>query len=319
MAQQPTHVPKFGNWDSEENIPYTAVFDSARTVKGVGGKMINPNDPEENPAAFAHSVNESDHAAQQPPRKKYELQSFPPDKLSPTLPRTPVGAESNGVLVTKPRHERRISREDIEVKRQIESPAHSQYADAASRKTVGESAGHRYSGRSTTTGGPLISKTDSQRRRPYSNQENSGSDRGGGEHFHGVDQSPSHHYHGRLGNKPAAGSLGLEKKVSTEGGTVFAPGTPGRSKVRGGNNRADETPDRNAALPKFGAWNENDPASADGFTFIFNKAREEKQTSTAKFPTIHSDTASYDSGHKQSNISRSKSAVCCCFAPKAVE
>lgn len=46
--QQRSHVPKFGNWESEENVPYTAYFDKARKGRG-GTKMINPNDPEENP------------------------------------------------------------------------------------------------------------------------------------------------------------------------------------------------------------------------------------------------------------------------------
>ncbi|KAK2967302.1 hypothetical protein RJ640_004868 [Escallonia rubra] len=31
-------------------------------------------------------------------------------------------------------------------------------------------------------------------------------------------------------------------------------------------------------LPKFGEWDVNDPASADGFTVIFNKARDERKT-----------------------------------------
>nr|GMC48519.1 RPM1-interacting protein 4-like [Ipomoea batatas]GMC77018.1 RPM1-interacting protein 4-like [Ipomoea batatas] len=31
-------------------------------------------------------------------------------------------------------------------------------------------------------------------------------------------------------------------------------------------------------LPKFGEWDVNDPASAEGFTVIFNKARNEKRT-----------------------------------------
>lgn len=35
-------------------------------------------------------------------------------------------------------------------------------------------------------------------------------------------------------------------------------------------------PDKGAAVPKFGEWDENNPASADGFTHIFNKVREEK-------------------------------------------
>ncbi|KAL1826270.1 hypothetical protein ACET3Z_004682 [Daucus carota] len=45
------HVPKFGNWGGEDNVPYTAYFDSARKSKA-GGAMINPNDPEQNPEAF---------------------------------------------------------------------------------------------------------------------------------------------------------------------------------------------------------------------------------------------------------------------------
>ncbi|KAK5838870.1 hypothetical protein PVK06_007616 [Gossypium arboreum] len=32
------------------------------------------------------------------------------------------------------------------------------------------------------------------------------------------------------------------------------------------------------ALPKFGEWDVNDPASAEGYTAIFNIARDEKRT-----------------------------------------
>ncbi|KAJ0715705.1 putative RPM1-interacting protein 4/NOI4 [Helianthus annuus] len=31
-------------------------------------------------------------------------------------------------------------------------------------------------------------------------------------------------------------------------------------------------------MPMFGDWDVNDPASAEGFTVIFNKARNEKKT-----------------------------------------
>lgn len=31
-------------------------------------------------------------------------------------------------------------------------------------------------------------------------------------------------------------------------------------------------------MPKFGEWDVNDPSSAEGFTVIFNKARNEKKT-----------------------------------------
>ncbi|XP_042473904.1 protein NOI4-like [Zingiber officinale] len=36
--------------------------------------------------------------------------------------------------------------------------------------------------------------------------------------------------------------------------------------------------ERGRPLPKFGEWDVNDPASAEGFTVIFNKARDEKKT-----------------------------------------
>ncbi|XP_062011580.1 RPM1-interacting protein 4-like [Rosa rugosa] len=53
MAKR-SHVPKFGDWNNKGgNVPYTAVFDKARKGKLKDGvKIMNPNDPEENPEAF---------------------------------------------------------------------------------------------------------------------------------------------------------------------------------------------------------------------------------------------------------------------------
>lgn len=48
---QHSHVPKFGNWDADNNIPYSACFENARREKA-GGFMMNPNDPMQNPEAF---------------------------------------------------------------------------------------------------------------------------------------------------------------------------------------------------------------------------------------------------------------------------
>ncbi|XP_057983094.1 protein NOI4 [Malania oleifera] len=36
--------------------------------------------------------------------------------------------------------------------------------------------------------------------------------------------------------------------------------------------------DKGRALPKFGEWDVNNPASAEGFTVIFSKARDEKKS-----------------------------------------
>lgn len=43
-------------------------------------------------------------------------------------------------------------------------------------------------------------------------------------------------------------------------------------------------PDKSAAVPKFGEWDENDPASADGYTHIFDKVRKEKQDTAGNAP-----------------------------------
>ncbi|KAK6124497.1 hypothetical protein DH2020_041750 [Rehmannia glutinosa] len=41
---------------------------------------------------------------------------------------------------------------------------------------------------------------------------------------------------------------------------------------------------RSVSVPKFGQWDETDPRSAEGFTVIFNKVKEEKQIAAAKMP-----------------------------------
>lgn len=43
-------------------------------------------------------------------------------------------------------------------------------------------------------------------------------------------------------------------------------------------------------MPKFGEWDVNDPASAEGFTVIFNKARDEKKTGGKPESPAKSDT-----------------------------
>lgn len=60
-------MPKFGNWENEDNVPYTVCFDKARQKRG--GKMMKSNDPQEktdvlpdndpSPVAPAHSAKSS--------------------------------------------------------------------------------------------------------------------------------------------------------------------------------------------------------------------------------------------------------------------
>ncbi|GAU43605.1 hypothetical protein TSUD_184980 [Trifolium subterraneum] len=51
--------------------------------------------------------------------------------------------------------------------------------------------------------------------------------------------------------------------------------------------------DKGRPLPKFGEWDVNNPASAEGFTVIFNKARDEKKTNTTNNVTPRRNGQSY--------------------------
>ncbi|TKY66157.1 RPM1-interacting protein 4 [Spatholobus suberectus] len=92
---------------------------------------------------------------------------------------------------------------------------------------------------------------------------------------HNIDRSPLH----RQAKTPGRDSPSWEGKNSYDN----SHGTPGKSRLRPFH-RGDETPDKGAAVPKFGEWDENNPASADGYTHIFNKVREEKQVGAGHVP-----------------------------------
>lgn len=78
-------MPKFGNWGNEDNTPYTVVFENAR--KNRGGKMINPNDPQENPDMF-------------------------PNVAPSSRPKTPPTEEPMGMETARQTNKRRVSKED---------------------------------------------------------------------------------------------------------------------------------------------------------------------------------------------------------------
>eukprot|EP00257_Ricinus_communis_P025521 XP_025012935.1 RPM1-interacting protein 4 isoform X1 [Ricinus communis] len=75
-------------------------------------------------------------------------------------------------------------------------------------------------------------------------------------------------------------------------------------------NRGDDSSDHSAAVPKFGDWDETNPASADGYTHIFNKVREEKQGGPAKVPVQPTESSRSNGHHGNEN---SKKQSCCCF------
>ncbi|XP_071715440.1 RPM1-interacting protein 4 [Rutidosis leptorrhynchoides] len=239
-------VPKFGNWESEDNVPYTVYFEKARKGK-TGGKMINPNDPQENPEMFA-DIKTPPRAAPVPKSRPY------------TEPEEPVRRQT-----VRPSHDRRVSREESEY-----APSN----DNTGRRTSGSA--HQRGGQGAGTG--------------RQGRNSMGSD-------HSFDKSPLHpHYQGRVTPKGSA-SPAWEGKNSYDS----SHGTPGRSRMK-----PAQSPDRGAAVPRFGEW-DNNPSSAENYTHIFNKVREERATGS---PMVSGSDARPNYNNQRNQEPKSK---CFCF------
>ncbi|KAG0625924.1 hypothetical protein M758_2G088800 [Ceratodon purpureus] len=259
------HVPKFGAWDSNggNGSAYTAVFDHART--GKGGKPINPNDPSENPDLAAQIYGGSGA-----PQRHNER---PPPRARPA-------PNDHDEAVNRPRHERRSSREDLDVRRSSDPPGRQppSHDQPPTRRPPGGVAGR---------GGA------EPRPRPDRDGSSHNTDRDGSSH--NADRSPAHPYGNRVGARetgrgaasPAWDRRGRHPSGGDEG-SVMAPGTP-KTRLRQGS-RPEEPPAKGGALPKFGAWDVKDPNAGDGFTMIFQKlSNEKKEGGPVHIPRLNSD------------------------------
>ncbi|CAM8949735.1 unnamed protein product [Rhodiola kirilowii] len=72
--------------------------------------------------------------------------------------------------------------------------------------------------------------------------------------------------------------------------------------------------DKGRPLPKFGEWDVNDPASAEGFTVIFNKARDEKKTGgKPESPSKSDQNVKFGVDHRKPPTKK----WLCCMQPQA--
>ncbi|XP_077222794.1 protein NOI4-like [Tasmannia lanceolata] len=71
--------------------------------------------------------------------------------------------------------------------------------------------------------------------------------------------------------------------------------------------------DKGQPLPKFGEWDVNDPASAEGFTVIFNKARDEKKTggNSRETESPGKDDSTYNKQGTYASKPNAKKWLCC--------
>lgn len=259
MAQRPV-VPQFGNWDGEDNVPYTIYFEKARKAKN-GGNMINPNDPMENPGMFPSSAQATPSRAKNAPE------------------------EPKGRRAVRPTTLDRQSRENGDKRKFTESPLSN---DNVSRQSGTGSTHQNRGGSESGSGQP--------------GRQNAGSE-------HSIDQSPLHTQYQAKRNEKSKSSPARESKHSNG----ISHATPGRSRMKPVSTGV-EYPDKGAAVPRFGEWDENNPSSADNFTHMFNQVRHEKNSNSPMVSNTSTEQA-YANRRKQNDHNKHKTQIRCfpCF------
>lgn len=228
--EQRSQVPEFGNWESEE-VPYTTYFDNAR--KGKKSDQIYQIDPPD--SVEAESKDQKVSEAKMPKHKRHSsreegelrrstgspnVTSHKPAIDSSQKRHNPAQSGSdksepealNAPEVLRPRHDRRPSREEGDMRRLTDSPLRH---ETAGRRNSSNSPHHRYGGSSAG---------DTPRRLA---RHSIGSDRS-------TDHSPLHpHSQARVGGKSIGiSSPSWERKATSDGSNGLAPSTPGRSRLR---------------------------------------------------------------------------------------
>ncbi|PIN03707.1 hypothetical protein CDL12_23764 [Handroanthus impetiginosus] len=217
-----SNVPPFGNWENEDNVPYTVYFDKARRKRG--GKMINPNDPQEN-----HEM----------------LSNLDPSPSEPAPAANSTIRPEERVGVGRGTPEHRVSKENGDFRPYNNSPSRGENKSQKSSIELNSGGRGQKPGRAPRTSGGSEQSSD---------------------------RSPLHPYYQAKVTGRGSGSPAWEGKNHDN-----SHGTPSRSRLRP-TAREDESPDKGAAVPRFGEWDENDPQSAENFTHIFDKVREERNS-----------------------------------------
>lgn len=217
LEQRP-QVPQFGNWETEE-IPYTMYFDNARKDKKRDQVyQINPNDSVD-AELKDQKLSETKTPKHERPSSREEGEvrkstgslnviNHKPANDSSNKRRNSSQSESDkwevealkAIETHRPRHERRPSREDAEMRR---------------LRNSSNSPHHRY-------GGSSAGETPKRLAR-----NSVGSDRS-------IDHSPLHpQSQARVGGKNVGvSSPSWERKGTSDGSQGLAPSTPGRSRLR---------------------------------------------------------------------------------------
>ncbi|KAG9129666.1 hypothetical protein Leryth_017744 [Lithospermum erythrorhizon] len=330
-----SQVPRLGELDNEETV---SIFDNAK--KGEKESKSNENDPHDvfkseasdKKGSSERDTNEDESVSRRSVDSPQHTSAMDKKYTVETSQQKRGGMRSGGNTseseAPKGRHEQQLGREEGDLRRSADSPvAH----DSGMRRSSYDSP--RHSG---------LSAGDTPRK---ATRQNAGSDRSVEQsplhpHLQGrigsqVTSSPS--WERKVSTEGSHGQA-----TSTPGRSRLRPVTRGDETVMfstlslfmilthmmlGGECKlrmcatrlyrrlfllgflsSHLVPDHGTAVPKFGEWDDNDPASAEGFTQIFNKVQEEKQTGGGKVPIMPSESP-YANGQMRDRYDNSK----CCF------
>ncbi|XP_060669858.1 RPM1-interacting protein 4 [Ziziphus jujuba] len=260
-----SHVPKFGDWENDDNVPYTDYFENA--LKHKSGVKMNPNDPEENPEAF----------------------------MAFNTRRAEKNTNINNI--TQP-HNNNDNYHMIKGVRHLADRRSDKRINSAHQNVMG-------SYKSNTTTSESLSD-DQESSSAYSLLDNR---------------------RARISRRKK--SDGLAQGISSNGLPQLAQEHTSHTHTSGSNIVKHSSSTHNAhhratsSIPKFGAWDEADPRSGEGFTAIFEKVKEEKKIASTNFPAAAAATHQpYDHTNSRTKHGRcwSKSSkMCCCLFLKKSE
>ncbi|KAK8629548.1 hypothetical protein V6N13_078383 [Hibiscus sabdariffa] len=254
-AKLSSHVPKFGDWDNDD-LPYTTYFENARKEKS--GRIMNPNDPEENPEAFMYM--RGGQESNQDCRHGHVPFAFDSSKSGPANKHRP-----NAGKIMNPNDPEENPEAFMYMRGGLESNYDCQHAHV---RTAADSSKSVWADKHNLNSADRNDSIDHQRsaRRQSNTRPEPGT---------GSDTITHTNHHLRTSSGPKNGQ---------PGGGSFSSSVSGQSQ-RNGNYEYKHH--RTTSVPKFGEWDETDPASGAGFTVIFNKVKEEKHApAVSSFATM---------------------------------
>ncbi|KAL8139128.1 hypothetical protein V2J09_005129 [Rumex salicifolius] len=286
-------VPQFGSWTVDDNIGYTAYFETARKGKP-GGPLVNPNDPQMNrdvPPPFRPTPQA------RPTKPESKQPKFGEWDEEEDVPYTAY-FENPRKGVTNP-NDPQMNRDLAPPARPKEEPKQPKFGDWDAGEEVPYTAYFEVNARKGKTNpnepqmnrdvGPTAASKPVSRVDNVSGRSSGSQPQPNAVKFSGgprsVEQSPIH---------PRAGGRGGGGSQPSSFDSV--QGTPGRAKPKTPLRGAQNPVGGGASIPAFGDWNKN-PSQADGYTVVFDQLQKDRRGGPGTTPSRDASSTPYNNNN----------------------